>query len=128
MIDKGLNVLVIEDHADTAASLATVLRLAGHQVATARDGASGMKAAQARWPDVVLLDLGLPGSLDGYDVAHWLRQQTGLHRAVIIAVTGYDQAAERKRSYETGIDFHFTKPADPSVLVDILERLQHLNQ
>jgi CheY-like chemotaxis protein len=125
-MEGGLQVLVIEDHADTAESMAMHLRLAGHEVETAGDGLAGLVAARARWPDVVFLDIGLPGNLNGYQVAQCLRQQPGKPRVVIIAVTGYDRPAERKRSYESGIDFHFTKPADPSHLEAILQRLARL--
>jgi CheY-like chemotaxis protein len=121
-----MRVLLIEDNADTADSLATVLRLAGHEVAIARDGPAGLSSAQTQWPHVVLLDLGLPGSLDGYQVAAQLRQQRDKRRPVIIAVTGYNEPAQRKRSYETGIDYHFTKPADPALLTELLERVQQL--
>jgi len=125
-MENGLNVLVIEDNADTADSVALALRLAGHVVRTASDGSTGLAAAGAHWPDVVLLDLGLPGYLTGYDVAHQFRQETGKRRPVIIAVTGHDQPDERKRSYETGIDYHFTQHADPAILAEILDRLQRL--
>jgi CheY-like chemotaxis protein len=125
-MECGLQVLVIEDHADTAETMAMHLRLAGHEVETAADGPAGLAAAAARWPDVVFLDIGLPGNLNGYQVAQCLRQQPGRPRITIIAVTGYDRPAERKRSYESGIDFHFTKPADPAHLEGILERLARL--
>jgi CheY-like chemotaxis protein len=122
----GLCILVIEDEADTADSIALALRLAGHQVRVARDGAAGLAAAVAEPPDVVLLDIGLPGKMDGYEVANRLRQESFPRRPVLIAVTGHDEEPERKRSYRTGIDFHFTKPADPVLLTDILRRLQQL--
>jgi CheY-like chemotaxis protein len=74
----------------------------------------------------VLLDIGLPGKMDGYEVAHRLRQEQFTRRPVLIAVTGHNDEPERKRSYRTGIDFHFTKPADPALLTDILRHLQQL--
>jgi two-component system, OmpR family, response regulator len=121
-----MRILIVEDQPDTAQSLAILLGGSGHDVQIAADGPSALAAAQAAPPDVVLLDIGLPGTMDGWDVVRRLRQIPFPRRPQIIAVTGYDGEMDRKRSYETGVDFHFTKPADPEVLGRVLEHLERL--
>jgi two-component system OmpR family response regulator len=115
----GLRVLVVEDHADTADSLALLLTLFGHEVRVARDGPTALEMARAFPPDVVLLDIGLPG-IDGWQVAERLRQQSGQKRPLLIAVTGYGQDADHRRSQEAGIDLHLLKPVDPDQLRRLL--------
>ncbi len=114
-----LRVLVIEDWSDTADSYAVLLRLWGHEVRIARDGASALKAAPGFLPDVVLLDLGLP-ELDGCEVARRLRQLPGLEAALLVAVTGHGREADRRRAREAGIDLYLLKPADPDELRRVL--------
>jgi two-component system, OmpR family, response regulator len=121
-----MRVLVVEDNRNAAQSLAVVLRLYGHDVEVADDGPSGLAAAQANPPDVVFLDIGLPGGMDGWEVARQLRQMTFVRRPSVIAVTGYGNDRDRKRSYEAGVDMHFTKPAEPKRLKSILDRLQQV--
>jgi CheY-like chemotaxis protein len=122
-----LRVLVVEDEPDLAETTATVLRLWGHTVRTALDGQAALDAARAEVPDVVVLDLRLPGALDGYQVAGRLRQQqpTG-RRPVIVVVSGFGEPEDRLRSYESGIDLHLTKPVEPDELRSLLSRLQGL--
>jgi DNA-binding response OmpR family regulator len=103
-------VLVVDDNADAAESLAVLLRLWGHDVQTAHDGLSGLKAALSDRPAVALLDIGLPG-LDGYELARRLRAQLG-PALRLVAVTGYGQEEDRRRSLEAGFDAHLVKPAD----------------
>jgi len=103
--------------------MAMVLALRGYVVQTADDGPSGLEVAQEFEPDVVLLDIGLPG-LDGYQVAAALRVQERKPRPTIIAITGYGTDMERKRSYQNGIDMHMVKPVDPFELCNTLEHLQ----
>jgi two-component system CheB/CheR fusion protein len=122
-----LDILLIEDHIETADNLARILRLAGHDVRCARDGLTGLAAAKEKAPDVVLLDLGLP-DIDGYEVARQLREIPFPRRPSVIAVTGYESEDQRKHSYEVGIDYHFTKPAEPDVLKDVLARYQRVQQ
>jgi CheY-like chemotaxis protein len=112
-------VLVIEDDADNADSLALLLRLAGHRVLVVRDGTMAVAAARGFRPDVVLLDIALPG-LDGYEVARRLRREPGLEGTLVVAVSGYGQAQDKRRALEAGCDAHMTKPADPRVLVDMV--------
>lgn len=121
-----MRVLVVEDNNDSAQSLAVVLRLYGYDVEVAADGPSGLAAAQENPPDVVFLDIGLPGGMDGWEVARQLRRIAFVRRPSVIAVTGFGREGDRKRSYESGVDMHFTKPAEPKRLKSILERLEQV--
>ena len=94
-------VLVVEDNDDTAKGLARLLTLGGHEVEVAHDGPSAIALARLRSPDIILLDLGLPG-MDGYQVAAELRQDGRCSEALLIAVTGYGQADDLRRSREAG--------------------------
>lgn len=116
------HILVVEDNRDTANSMAQLLRLSGYSVDLAYDGLAGLAAGEAHWPDVVLLDIGLPG-MNGYDVALALRAQNHIPRPTIIAITGYGTEESRKRSYESGIDYHMVKPVDPTELYETLDRV-----
>ena len=107
--------LIVEDHADSADSLALLLGLFGHQVRLASTGPEGVRAAEAWRPDLVLCDLGLRG-LDGYGVARELRGRQETARARLIAVTGYGHEEARRRSHEAGFDLHLTKPVPPEEL------------
>jgi CheY-like chemotaxis protein len=120
---RPLRVLVVDDNQDGADSLACLLRLHGHEVRTARDGPSALAAAQADAPEVVLLDIGLPG-MDGYEVARGLRQQFGPDGVWLVAVTGYGQLEDRRRSQSAGIDHHLVKPVDLDALQNILRVVQ----
>ena len=91
-----LRVLVVDDCPDTTATMAILLRLWGHQVWVAHDGLSALAAARACRPDVVLLDVGLPG-MTGWELARHLRHLPGLERALLVAVTGYGSAEEQAR-------------------------------
>jgi CheY-like chemotaxis protein len=118
-VPQGSRILVVDDHADTAASLARLLEIYGYQVQTARDGGEAIAIA-LRWrPQFVLLDIGLPG-MDGYQVAATLRQEESCQDTVIIAVTGYGWSEDRDRSRQAGIDHHLLKPIDPRVLLALL--------
>lgn len=112
-------VLVVDDHKDTARSLALLLEHFGYEVETAADGPRAVEAVCRRRPDFILLDLGLPG-MDGYKVARRLRQEPGCRGTIIIAVTGYGQDEDRRRSRAAGIDHHLLKPVDPGVLLSLL--------
>jgi PAS domain S-box-containing protein len=105
-----LRILVVDDNRDLVESLAILLRLWGHEVRTAHDGLSGLKAARSYRPQVVFLDIGLPG-LDGYELARRLRAEVG-GGMKLIAVTGYGQEEDRRRALEAGFDAHLVKPAD----------------
>jgi two-component system CheB/CheR fusion protein len=111
----------VEDDPDNAYAMSLLLRLFGHTVELAADGESALEAAAADPPDVVLLDIGLPG-MDGYVVARRLReqQQETARRMLLIAVTGYGQPADRQRSCDAGMPLHLVKPVDPELLGGIL--------
>jgi CheY-like chemotaxis protein len=116
-------VLLVEDDAIAAEGLAGLLRRDGYEVRIVGDGPSALQTAEADVPDVVLLDLGLPG-MDGYEVARGLRAQKTAKRPLLIAVTGYGERDERVRSYEVGMDLHLTKPVSVGELRGFLERYQ----
>ena len=112
-------VLVVEDNVDAAESLAALLRLWGHEVQVVHDGLAAIDAAREQRPEVVLLDIGLPG-LDGYQVARKLREEVGLDQALLVAMTGYGQPEDRRRSQEAGIHLHYVKPVEPAILRELL--------
>jgi PAS domain S-box-containing protein len=116
-------ILVVDDNVDAARSLATLLRLLGHAVRTAHDGAAALEAAGAERPELVFLDIGLPG-MDGYEVARRLRQEPGLRRTRLVALTGYGQEEDRRRSEQAGFDRHVVKPVDLAVLKALLADLE----
>ena len=108
-------ILVIEDNEDAREILRMQLRLEGHEVHEAADGPSGVAATAAVAPDVVLIDVGLPG-LDGYEVARRIRATPEGRHLVLIALTGYGQAEDRRRALAAGFDVHLTKPVVPEHL------------
>ena len=111
-------ILIVDDSRDAAESLAMLLSLSGHQVALAHDGVQALEAVAADRPEVILLDIGLPG-MDGYEVCRRLRQG-GLDDALIIAMTGYGQERDRQRSKEAGFDTHTVKPVELDHLMELL--------
>jgi len=115
----GRRVLVVDDNPDVAESTATLLALFGHQVLTVGDGAQALLQAEGFRPDVVLLDIGLPG-MDGYEVARRLRQLPALRDARLVALTGYGQASDRQRGRDAGFDEHLLKPVDPVQLAELV--------
>jgi DNA-binding response OmpR family regulator len=111
-------VLVVDDNADAADSLATLLGVMGYEVRTAYDGPEAIEAADEFKPAVALLDIGLP-KLSGYDIARHVRAQRG-DDVLLVAITGWGQEDDRRRSREAGFDHHFTKPADFEVLLALI--------
>jgi PAS domain S-box-containing protein len=107
---KPLEVLLIEDNVDSAELLDAALSMAGYHVAVAHDGASGIVRARTRPPDVVISDIGLPGGVDGYDVARTLRAEPRLENVLLVALSGYCGASDRERSRDAGFDVHLAKP------------------
>src|SRR5262249_24527723 len=112
-------ILVVDDNRDAAESLATLLRMLGNSVRLAHDGPGALVLAKDFRPDVVLLDIGLPG-MSGYDVCRKLRQQTGSQDVLYIAQTGWGQEEDRRRSREAGFDYHLVKPVDFGALEELL--------
>ena len=113
-------ILVVEDHPDAGQSLAEVLELKGHRVHVAGDGQAGIELARSLKPDVVLCDLGLPVR-DGYEVARELRADERLRSTRLVALSGYAQPADRRRSLEAGFDVHLAKPLSIDELMSVLE-------
>jgi len=111
-------VLVVDDNEDAALSLAMMLDVMGYEVRTAHDGLEAVQAADEFLPEAALLDIGLP-HLSGYDVARHIRSKRG-EDVLLVAITGWGTAEDVKRSQDAGFDHHFTKPADPMRLRDIL--------
>jgi PAS domain S-box-containing protein len=115
-------VLVVDDDIDGAMSLALLLRLRGHEVKVAHDGFTALEVARAFRPEVVLLDISLPGGLDGYDVARRLREEEELRDALVVALTGWGQEEDRRRAVEAGFNEFCVKPADAQALEALLAR------
>ena len=115
-------ILVVDDNQDSAASLAMLLQITGHETYTAHDGAAAFEAAEKHRPDVVLLDIGLP-ALNGYEVCRRLRNQPWGKKIVIIALTGWGQEEDRRKSREAGFDGHLVKPVDYAALLTLLGSL-----
>ena len=120
----GRRILVVDDSPDSANSLAILLHLSGHDVRVALDGPSALETAGAFVPEVVLLDIGLPG-LNGYEVAERIRHLSGMAQAVLIAVTGYGHERDRILSRQSGFNEHLTKPVDHDELLRLLRRIAH---
>ena len=105
------SILVIEDNQDTAESICLLLRLDGHDVKTAMTAISGLETARDFHPEIILCDIGLPG-MDGYQIAHAIRQDDALSSAYVIAMTGYGREKDRRQALDSGFNLHLTKPID----------------
>jgi signal transduction histidine kinase len=116
------NILIVDDNHDSAQSLSMLLRLSGHHVETAYDGPGALEQAANHLPDVILLDIGLPG-MNGLEVARRIRENERLKHLVLVALTGYGQEEDRQRSQEAGFDAHFVKPVDLKELQKLLDNL-----
>jgi CheY-like chemotaxis protein len=116
---KPRRILVVEDNLDTVHTLARVLREMGHSVDYAINGYAAMELATRFKPDVILLDIGLPG-MDGIELCRRLRADPGLQATRIFAVTGYAQAEMKDRALAAGCEQHFIKPLDPRALEKLL--------
>jgi signal transduction histidine kinase len=115
-------ILIADDNNDALESLATLLQLSGHEVFTATNGGTALQSAERHLPEVVLLDIGMP-LLDGYEVAKRIRAQPWGQRITLVALTGWGQDSDRRRSREAGFDSHLVKPLDLETLTDLLARL-----
>ncbi len=112
-------ILVVDDHQDSTDSLALFLRLRGHEVRTARDGPTALDEIERYRPEVVFLDLGLPG-MSGYDVARRVRMRTDLGPLQLVALTGYGTDGDRQKTRDAGFDVHLAKPVDPRAVDELL--------
>ena len=115
----GARVLIVDDNLDTLATLSKLLTLLGYAVQTAEDGETAISVAREQPPEVALLDIGLPG-MDGYELARRLRQDERSKNALLIAITGYGQEEDRRRSKSAGFDHHLVKPVDSNALVSLI--------
>jgi PAS domain S-box-containing protein len=116
-------ILVVDDNADAAESLAALLTIGGHDTAVAHDGPEAIEEARRFTPDVVFLDIGLP-TLDGYETARLIRQQPWGKDMFLVALTGWGQIEDRRRSREAGFNQHLVKPADPDLVTKLLLALR----
>ncbi len=120
---SGKRLLVVDDNQDAAESLAMLLRLQGHEVRVAFSGVAALEMTKTYAPDLVFLDIGMPG-MDGYEVARRLRQQPGLENVVLAALTGWGQQEDRRRTAEAGFDHHLVKPPEPKAVEGLLDGLK----
>ena len=119
---RGRRILLADDNRDALDSLATLLECDGHEVFTATDGAEALERACECRPEIMLLDIGMP-KLDGYEVARRVRAQPWGNATVLIALTGWGQDEDRRRSREVGFNSHLVKPLDPAMLSSLLAHL-----
>jgi CheY-like chemotaxis protein len=119
---RPLRLLVVDDNKDAASSLALLLNLEGHRVSLAHDGPSALETARAERPEVVILDIALPG-MDGYEVARRLRADEGTRDALLVAMTGYGQEDDHRRSRQAGFNHHLVKPVDFAELQKVFAEL-----
>jgi CheY-like chemotaxis protein len=112
--NQALEILIVDDHTDTSESVSTLLKLQGHQTRLIHNGPGAVELAKIHTPDVILLDIGLPG-MDGYQVARELRRE--LPETLLVAFTGYGQDSDKKRSAAAGFDHHLVKPVTPETLM-----------
>jgi len=120
---RALRILILDDEHDTANSLAHLLRLFRYEVQIAYDGLSALKAAQTLPPDVVILDIAMPG-MSGFEVAKQLRAQDSPKRHFIIALSGYQATPYTRETKEADIDLYLLKPADPEQLLGLLKKFR----
>lgn len=113
-------ILLVDDQPDIVESLALLLRTSGYSLHTAEDGVSAVQIADTLRPDVMVIDLGMP-RMDGYQVARWVRQQPWGTRATLIAVTGWGQESDRRRTLDAGFDAHLVKPVDLDALIRLID-------
>jgi CheY-like chemotaxis protein len=112
-------IVIADDGRDTADSLAALLTIMGHEVKVAYDGQEAVTVAATFRPDVMILDVGMP-KLDGYQVARRVREEPWGRAVLLVAMTGWGRADDRRRAEESGFDRHFTKPADITELQQLL--------
>jgi len=125
----GLRILVVDDNRDAADMLAMFLQISGHEAHTAHDGLEAIEATTRLQPDLVLLDIGMP-RLNGYEAGRRIREQYKRDRPMLVALSGWGQAEDRRRSEEAGFDGHLVKPVDEialgKLLVDLGARKQEI--
>jgi CheY-like chemotaxis protein len=120
-VKRRLRLLIVEDDFDTAESLKLLLQLSGHEVRSFANGLAAIESAIESPPDMMLVDIGLPG-IDGYEVARRVRRDGRLARVALVALTGYGREEDRRLAESAGFDHHLVKPIDPTSLGELLER------
>jgi len=120
--NSSRRILVVDDNRDAAASLTMILKLMGNDVHTAYDGEAGIEEAASFRPELIFLDIGMP-RLNGYDVARHIREQPWSKSMTLVALTGWGQEEDRRRSEQAGFDRHIVKPAEPAALERLLASL-----
>jgi len=117
---RSLSVLVVEDDVDVARTIRALLELLGHRARVVHLGRDAIAAAREERPDVLLCDIGLPGGIDGYEVARRFRADASLSSVHLIAVTGWGHPDDRRKALEAGFNLHLTKPVGPDRLEAVL--------
>jgi CheY-like chemotaxis protein len=120
---RPVRLLVVEDNADVAEGLMMLLELLGHRVRVAHDGVAALEAAGASVPDIMLIDIGLPG-MNGYELAQKAREDSRLKNVVLVALTGYGRAEDKQRAMAAGFDDHLAKPLTVEAFQNMLGRLR----
>ncbi|MGV3559215.1 response regulator [Larkinella arboricola] len=118
----GYRILVVDDNQDSATTLTMLLKLKGNEVHTRYGGRTGLEAAENLHPQVVILDIGMPG-MDGYETCRHIRQQPWGKDTVIVALTGYGREEDKRKTQEAGFDGHLIKPVDLASLTQLLDTL-----
>jgi CheY-like chemotaxis protein len=118
----GARIMLVEDHPDAAESLGLLLELLGHRVSVFSEGDAALRAAHSDPPDIMVVDIGLPG-IDGYEVARRVRRDPAVQHAVLIALTGYGCEDDRRESAAAGFDYHLVKPVEPRALENLVTQL-----
>jgi CheY-like chemotaxis protein len=113
---QALRVLIVDDNVDAAEMSGMVLEMHGHVVAVVHDGIEAIHRARAMRPDVIVLDIGLPGA-NGYEVARAIRAEPTLRNVRLVAVTGYGRDEDKARCLDAGFDLHLVKPLEPAQLL-----------
>ncbi|MRW89255.1 response regulator [Duganella sp. FT80W] len=122
-----MQVLVVDDNQDAADSLTALLELDGFDVRTVYDGAAAIAAVDTRAPDMIVMDLGMPG-MDGYETARAIRQKPGAERILMLALTGWGQGDARRRTMEAGFDHHLVKPVELEQIIRLAGARHNRNQ
>ena len=117
----GKRILIADDNTDVVEAFEVMLRMFGHEVEVAHDGFQALEIAERYKPDVIVLDIGMP-QLNGYDAAR--RQLPWSEKSVLIALTGWGDEKDRRKSEEAGFDVHLVKPVDPVTLSNLLDTIE----
>lgn len=120
-VGSGKDILIVDDNVDAADTLSLFLSTVGHRLRVAYEGSTAIGMVEQSPPDILLLDIGLP-DIDGYELARQVRAQPRTAGAILVALTGYGQPADRERSLAAGFNHHLTKPVDAAALLRLLER------